>query len=113
MWSKIVSYIPDWTIFMQAAITLLFPIGIYYLYKHLYFYVGSGRSKESGAKSQDSELKKADNDEANQQPPVCTAFTQDYDANLTTIRMALGDNSDVHFREFSVKVFRHVPCWFM
>lgn len=29
MWPKIVSYIPDWTIFMQAAITLLFPVGIF------------------------------------------------------------------------------------
>ncbi|CAH1056919.1 spore germination protein [Paenibacillus pseudetheri] len=101
MWSKIASYIPDWTIFMQAAITLLFPIGIYYLYKHLYFYVGSGRSKESGAKSQDSEPKKVG--EANQQQPLSTVFTQDYEADLAVIRMALGGNSDVHFREFSVK----------
>ena len=89
MWSKIVSYIPDWTVFMQAAITLLFPIGLYYLYKHLYFYVGSGRSKESGVDSQD-EHKKADNEGANQQQPLSTVFTQDYDADLAAIRMALG-----------------------
>ncbi|MNB94445.1 Spore germination protein B1 [compost metagenome] len=103
MWPKIVSYIPDWTIFMQAAITLLFPVGIFYLYRHLYFYVGSGRSKETEAKSQDAELKKNDNREVNPQPPVSTAFTQDYDADLTAIKTALGENSDVHFREFSVK----------
>jgi len=99
MWSKIVSYIPDWTVFMQAAITLLFPIGLYYLYKHLYFYVGSGRSKESGADSQE-EHKKADNEGVKQQQGASTVFTQDYDTDLAAIRTALGGNSDVHFREF-------------
>ncbi|MEK5254907.1 spore germination protein [Paenibacillus sp. FSL F4-0125] len=103
MWSKIVSYIPDWTIFMQAAITLLFPIGVYYLYKYLYFYVGSGRSKESGANAQDAEPKKTGNGEANQQQPKTTMFTQNYDADLAVIRTALEGNSDVHFREFTVK----------
>ncbi|WP_339320630.1 spore germination protein [Paenibacillus sp. FSL R10-2734] len=101
MWSKIVSYIPDWTVFVQAAITLLFPIGVYYLYRHLYFYVGSGRSRETGAKSQDAELKKADNREANSS--VFSAFIHDYDTDLAAIRTALGGNGDVHFREFSVK----------
>ncbi|MDH6368947.1 spore germination protein [Paenibacillus sp. PastF-3] len=110
MWSKIVSYIPDWTVFIQAAITLLFPIAVYYLYKHLYFYVGSGRSKNSGAKSQDAEPKNSDNHAANQQeteadhpPSKSTGFTQDYDDNLAAIRTALEGNSDVCFREFTVK----------
>lgn len=103
MWSKIVSYIPDWTIFIQAAITLLFPIGIYYLYRYLYFFVGSGRSSETGARSQEAELKLEVNKEIHPENPVSTSFTHDYDVDLAAIRTALGGNSDVHFREFTVK----------
>lgn len=88
---------------MQAVITLLVPLGIYYLYKYLYYNVGSGRSSETGVITKESIKKKGDNRGINAEPPKAPNLTQNYEDNMDLIRKELGDNSDVHFREFSIK----------
>ncbi|OKP97923.1 spore germination protein [Paenibacillus sp. P46E] len=98
MWSTIVSFIPDWIIFMQAAITLVCPLGIYYLYHSLYSVVGSGRASKAGKASAPASPEKM----ATQTGPQLSG---NYDADLVSIKQAIGENSDVHFREFMVYGF--------
>lgn len=98
MWSTIISYIPDWTIFMQAAITLVCPIGIYYIYKSLYSIVGSGRAAKAGNTPAPVPAQ-PDKKEATSGPQI----SGNYDADLMSVKQGIGGNSDVHFREFMVK----------
>ncbi|OKP91577.1 spore gernimation protein GerA [Paenibacillus helianthi] len=98
MWSTIVSFIPDWKTFMQAAITLVCPLGIYYLYNSLYSVVGSGRASKAGKASGPASPEKM----ATQTSPQLSG---NYNADLISIKQAIGENSDVHFREFMVYGF--------
>ncbi|MHA6532110.1 spore germination protein [Paenibacillus sp. BAC0078] len=96
MWSTIVSYIPDWKTFMQAAITLVCPIAIYFIYNSLYSVIGSGRAAKAGKAP-------AHPSTSNKTAPASKQLSGDYNADLMSIRQAIGENSDVHFREFTVK----------
>ncbi|WP_019911074.1 spore germination protein [Paenibacillus sp. HW567] len=99
MWSTIVSYIPDWETFMQAAITLVCPIGIYFIYNALYSAIGSGRAAKAGkAPAHPPTTDKAE--------PASPKLSGNYDADLMSIKQAIGGNSDVHFREFTVKTHK-------
>ncbi|ASA20398.1 spore germination protein [Paenibacillus donghaensis] len=103
MWSRIVAFIPDWTTFMLAAVTLLFPIGFYYVYRSVYAYVGSGRTAEPGTPRMDSPIEQGQNKQPEQQSAAPLSFTGHYDADLQSVRSTVGQNSDVHIREFIVK----------
>lgn len=93
MWSVIASYVPGWTVFGQAAVTLLVPIGIYYLYKSLYSYI---EGNPQAAARQSSEQKKA------LAAPAARVFSGNYDEDLQAVKTAIAANSDVHFRDFTM-----------
>ncbi|MNO26547.1 Spore germination protein B1 [compost metagenome] len=94
MWSTIVSYIPSWIIFVQAAVTMIFPLGIYYIYTKLYAFVGSARGPKLNESSPSG---------PNVKPAAESLISGKYEADLSFIKQAIGGNSDVHFREFVVK----------
>lgn len=101
MWSKIVPYIPSWVTLFQAGLALIFPLLVYYINTSIYSLVGS-----KGANSkQPADRPKDDKDHADQQQEPGSKITGDYDADLKSIQEAIGENSDVHFREFMVKKF--------
>ncbi|WP_342416541.1 spore germination protein [Paenibacillus sp. FSL R10-2782] len=101
MWSKIVPYIPSWATLFQAALALIFPLGIYYINRSIYSLVGS-----KGANSkQPADRPKDDKDNADQQHATGSKITGDYDTDLKSLQEAIGENSDVHFREFMAKKF--------
>ncbi|WP_068505067.1 spore germination protein [Paenibacillus kribbensis] len=104
MWSKIVPYIPSWTTLFQAGLALIFPLGIYYINTSIYSLVGSkgAISKHPPDRSSANKDHKA---HADQQQEPSSKITGDYDADLKSIQAAIGENSDVHFREFMVKKF--------
>ncbi|AET58921.1 spore germination protein [Paenibacillus terrae] len=104
MWSKIVPYIPSWTTLFQASLALIFPLGIYYLNTSIYSLVGSkgAISKHPPDRSSANKDHKTHTDQ--QQEPD-SKITGDYDTDLKLIQAAIGENSDVHFREFMVKKF--------
>ncbi len=91
MWSTIVSYIPRWIIFMQAAITLLCPLGIYFTYKKLYTFVST-----TGPKLNNSAQPVAES-------TADSLVSGQYERDLSYVQQAIGGNSDVNFREFVVK----------
>ncbi|MBW4080666.1 spore germination protein [Paenibacillus sp. S150] len=94
MWSTIVPYIPGWIIFVQAAITLICPLGIYFTYQKLYAFVGSGRGPRTKRVSSASPHKAAST--------AGSLVSGRYEADLTLIKQAVAGNSDVHIREFVV-----------
>lgn len=94
MWSKIISYFPSWSTLFQAGLALIIPLGIYYINTSIYSFVGS-----KGAKSKHNE------GPMDQQHEPSSKITGNYDSDLQAIREAIGENSDVHFREFMVKKF--------
>ncbi|WP_337099376.1 spore germination protein [Paenibacillus sp. YIM B09110] len=87
MWAAIISKLPDWKIFAQAFLSMFIAIGIYYLNKFLRSLV-----TKNGAPSQ------KDN-HGNDQTDY-TNLSINYEDNLNAIKQLIGNNSDVHFREF-------------
>ncbi|QNR68074.1 spore germination protein [Paenibacillus peoriae] len=104
MWSKIISYIPSWSTLFQAGLALVIPLGIYYINTSIYSFVGSkgAKSKHSSDRPLSDEHNEGD---ADQQHEPSSKITGNYDSDLKSIREAIGENSDVHFREFVVKKY--------
>ncbi|MDY8047909.1 spore germination protein [Paenibacillus polymyxa] len=104
MWSKIISYIPSWITLFQAGLALVIPLGIYYINTSIYSLVGSkgAKSKHSSDRPLSDEHNEGD---ADQQHEPSSKITGNYDSDLKSIREAIGENSDVHFREFVVKKY--------
>ncbi|URJ40204.1 spore germination protein [Paenibacillus polymyxa] len=104
MWSKIISYIPSWITLFQACLALVIPLGIYYINTSIYSFVGSKGAKSKH--SSDRPLSDEHNEgQADQQHEPSSKITGNYDSDLKSIREAIGENSDVHFREFVVKKY--------
>jgi spore germination protein len=92
MWSAIVSYIPGWPVFGIAAITLVIPIAVYFIYKAVYDFV-EGRPRSSGPQLKDSEASLPETH------PLSGVFNED----IEHLKTAIGMNSDVHIREFEME----------
>ncbi|WP_336077955.1 spore germination protein [Paenibacillus sp. 203] len=104
MWSKIISYIPSWSTLFQAGLALVIPLGIYYINTSIYSFVGSKGAKSKH--SSDRPLSDEHNEgHADQQHEPSSKITGNYDSDFKSIREAIGENSDVHFREFVVKKY--------
>lgn len=99
--ASIASFIPGWAILGQAGVALLVPLFLGYMYKSLYRLVGSGRGQAGyGTRT----LPKPQSNEA----PVkagtrdSDCFSGSYDTDLLAVREAIGGNSDLHIREFTI-----------
>lgn len=101
MLSSVISHIPGWDVFFQAGIALLFPLAAGRLYKALYSLVGSGRAVESPGSS--AKKRKGQSDAPVSPPPQARqGFSGNYAADLQSIKSAIGKNSDLHFKEFTI-----------
>lgn len=87
VWTQIVSYIPNWTIFMLAGLALLIPVSFYYLNQALHSFVRGQGSSKNRVLSTDS---------------TKSYLSGDYETDLKTIKEAIGSSSDVRFREFQL-----------
>ncbi|ADM68463.1 Spore germination protein B1 [Paenibacillus polymyxa E681] len=104
MWSKIISYIPSWITLFQAGLALIIPLGMFYINTSIYSFVGSKGAKSKH--SSDRPLSDEHNEgHADQQHEPSSKITGNYDSDLKSIQEAIGENSDVHFREFVVKKY--------
>lgn len=100
LFATIVSFVPGWAVFVQAGAALLVPLFLNYMYKLLYGIVGSGRGQIGyGTKTAHQS-----------QPPVpdpsdtlrLAPFSGNYNTDLNAVKAAIGGNSDLHFREFTI-----------
>jgi spore germination protein len=99
--SSVISHIPGWDVFFQAGIALLIPLAVSRLYKALYSLVGSGRAVESPGSS--AKKRKGQSDAPVSPPPQARqGFSGNYAADLQSIKSAIGRNSDLHFKEFTI-----------
>ncbi|QNK57760.1 spore germination protein [Paenibacillus sp. PAMC21692] len=90
MLSSVISYIPTWEVWLQAAIACLVPIAASFVYKKTYSLAGKGRNPNTAENKKDPDLPTPDN----------SPFSGDYATDLATIRERIGGNSDLCSREF-------------
>jgi spore germination protein len=98
--ASIVSYIPGWAIFGQAGVALLVPLILGYLYKSLYRLVGSGRG-QAGFGNKTVRAPQSSSAAAGG-GPGSTRFSGSFSADLLLVQAAIGGNSDLHIREFTL-----------
>ncbi|MGZ0039561.1 spore germination protein [Paenibacillus ottowii] len=104
MWSKIILYFPSWSTLFQAGLALIIPLGIYYINHSLFSFVG-GKGAKIRHSSGRSLSDKHNEENVDQKHEPSSKVTGNYDSDLQAIREAIGQNSDVHFREFVMKKF--------
>lgn len=100
LFASIVSYIPGWAVFGQAGVAMLVPLLLTLLYRSLYRLVGSGRGQigyGSRTVHQTQPPAPAPSSMAGTAP-----FSGSYSTDLLAVQAAIGDNSDLHFREFTL-----------
>ncbi|MBX4151994.1 spore germination protein [Paenibacillus sp. FSL W7-1279] len=94
MWSVIVSYIPKWTIWVQALLLVLVPFLMlaltHWFRKSINSSYALKPNKPSPPEREDSVSPQA-------------LLTGLYDADLTSVRKAIGNNGDVEIREFTIR----------
>ncbi|AJS58838.1 spore germination protein [Paenibacillus sp. IHBB 10380] len=99
MWKTIVSYIPDWLVFVQALVILIVPIIIYFTSKWLQSALGT-RTSEGTPTENKSEENTPENGKAEAEDNI--PFTGKYVTDLASIKKRIAQNCDVHFREFTM-----------
>lgn len=92
MWHTIVTYIPDWKVFLQALVILIVPIVIYFVSGKLQSILGPQIWKPTPSENK-SKVKEE----------VSSEFKGEFEADLAAIKQRIAQNSDVHFREFTIK----------
>ncbi|WP_018752100.1 spore germination protein [Paenibacillus sanguinis] len=85
------SYIPDWPVFVQAGVTLLIPVLLYFVHRWFRSVVTNGRGASGKLPAVPEES--------------ASPLTGDYDADLDSIKQAIGSNDDLHFREYKMAAF--------
>ncbi|AZK46420.1 spore germination protein [Paenibacillus lentus] len=91
--SVILSYIPKWSIFGQALLLIAVPI----LIMSFFGWLRKEIISSFALKPNKSFSSVKENDEPKSKP-----LTGQYDADLASVRDAIGQNSDVRFREFKI-----------
>lgn len=89
MWTKVLSYIPDWKTFMQAGLVLLIPLIINFGYNKISSLVSN---KNNPAK------RTTTGDTTTPEEPL----SGEYERDLEFLKKTIGTSSDVHFREFQI-----------
>ncbi|WP_213516451.1 spore germination protein [Paenibacillus montaniterrae] len=131
MWSKVIEYFPDWKAWMQAIVMTLIALGSYRIHGRLYKW-GYNQPKQDGQQQGNSHQQgdgqpqniaqqkvdgqqQGENQQQNdgqqpsdpwQQPQSQPSpqLTGNYDADMALIKEQLGNNSDVHFRDFRISI---------
>lgn len=107
MWSTIVSYVPDWSIWIQAFLVFIIPIGITLSMRWINAAIKRGsfsRSKPSSVSSKDiSPAAKGQGEGTETGHYANIKLTEKYSINLTSVKESFGLNADVHIREFIIR----------
>ncbi|GGH70038.1 putative membrane protein YndD [Paenibacillus silvae] len=107
MWSKIISYIPEWPIWAQAMLVFIVPVIITLIWRWLNTAVQRGsfsRSTKPPISSRD--ISPA---EAGTGPGIETGhyanikLTGEYATDMTSVKETFAKNADVHIREFTIR----------
>jgi spore germination protein len=86
MWKTVISYIPSWQVWAQAAVTFLLPTLFYFCYRRVRSFV----------------VNKKDYGYQQAHPTSPSPLAGDYHTDLEALREAIGNNGDVNFRDFII-----------
>ncbi|WP_338555561.1 spore germination protein [Paenibacillus sp. KS-LC4] len=89
MWSIIITHLPNWKVCVQAVLSLVIALVLYYVNKYF----------RSLVEKKNAPAQKARRGE---RPAEQAHLSDEYEENLHAIKQAISSNSDVHFREFQV-----------
>ncbi|PQP84736.1 spore germination protein [Paenibacillus sp. PCH8] len=107
MWSTIVSYVPERSIWIQALLVLLIPIGITLTMRWINASIKRGsfsRSKNSSISSRDISPAAAGLGTGTETGHYANIkLTGKYSTDLISVRESFGQNADVHIREFIIR----------
>lgn len=98
MWSTIVAYLPDWSTFMLAGATLLVPLLIFALHRWFRSVV-TDKHERSGGGAATNRVSLGTRKYADSQ------LSGVYEADLMHLKETIGQNDDVHFREYELAGF--------
>ncbi|WP_434756419.1 spore germination protein [Paenibacillus amylolyticus] len=107
MWSTIISYIPEWSIWAQAMLVLIVPVSITLIWRWLNAAIKRG----SFSRSQNPSISSRDISPAavGMGPGKETGhyanikLTGEYATDMTSIKETFAQNADVHIREFTIR----------
>ncbi|WP_458124211.1 spore germination protein [Paenibacillus sp. Z3-2] len=107
MWSTIVSYVPDWAIWIQAFLVLIVPIGITVTMRWINAAIKRGtfsRSQKTSISSKDISPATAGQGQGTETGHYANIkITGKYNTDLISVRESFGQNADVHIREFTIR----------
>lgn len=107
MWSTILSYVPDSSIWIQAFLVLIIPIGITMTMRWINAAIKRGsfsRSKQPAVSSEDiSPAAKGQGQGTETGHYANIKLTEKYNTNLISVKESFGQNADVHIREFTIR----------
>lgn len=101
MWSKILSYLPDWPIWAQAFLLFLVPILCMKGYQWLRSSLKKGTFSNNVHSNQEESSKTSSNEETGSYANI--RLTGDYAKDLISVKTTFGQNSDVCIREFAIR----------
>ncbi|URN94054.1 MAG: spore germination protein [Candidatus Pristimantibacillus lignocellulolyticus] len=95
MWSSLISFIPSFSVFFQALMMLLIPQTFFFVTK-----VYRERVRIFEKNSQNHQTNENNSDENQDVPKIAGHLDND----LELLKVKIGHNSDVHFRDFNIKL---------
>lgn len=98
MWSTITEYIPDWPTFMLAGVTLLIPLLIFALHRWFRSIVTDKHGRSREGLTTDRVFLETHNSTDSQ-------LSGEYETDLMHLKETIGQNDDVHFREYELAGF--------
>lgn len=96
MWERVISYIPQWQVFMQGFLAFVIPFLIFKLFNGLIL-----EKKNNGKIDMKEYTNQKEVDQPSSQETVAS-LTGDFIKDFERIKQELGHNWDAHFREFHI-----------
>ncbi|MGF9700398.1 spore germination protein [Paenibacillus sp. MABNR03] len=107
MWSKILSYVPEWSMWMQAFLVFSIPLAILKASRWIRSSIKRGtfskpdsQQKQGAASSSSNGADQAQGSETGEYANI--KLTGNYATDLISSRETFGQNADVHIREFNI-----------
>lgn len=107
MWSTMVSYVPEWSVWMQAFLVIIIPIGITLTTRWINASIKRGsftRSNKPSVSPKDISPAAAGVGSGTETGHYANIkITGNYHTDLISIKETFGKNADVHLREFTIR----------
>lgn len=102
MWEKIISYIPEWKVFMQGFIVFFIPYIIFKLFNGLVSKQNTNDDESVKIKGQTEQKVELEHQTEKSSQELYDYYTGDFNLDVELVKKEIGHNWDVHFREFHI-----------